>query len=129
MTPISRRAWATINLTALKKNLALVRSYSPNSGIYPVVKSNAYGHGMAKAAAALKSAGVALSGLAVATMSEAVRLRELEPDLPILLLNGFRNCVNAWSDASKQWSTRTISSPYWKKYWLSRPSGNFQGFG
>ena len=89
MTPISRRAWATINLTALKKNLALVRSYSPNSGIYPVVKSNAYGHGMAKAAAALKSAGVALSGLAVATMSEAVRLRELEPDLPILLLNGF----------------------------------------
>ena len=55
MTLISRRAWATINLAALKKNLALVRSYSPNSGIYPVIKSNAYGHGMAEAAAALSS--------------------------------------------------------------------------
>ena len=89
MTLISRRAWATINLAALKKNLALVRSHSPNAGIYPVIKSNAYGHGMAEAAAALSSTHIKLSGLAVATMSEAVCLRELEPDLPILLLNGF----------------------------------------
>ena len=89
MTVISRRAWATLSLSALKKNLALVRSYSPNSGIYPVIKSNAYGHGMAEVAAALNNTHIALSGFAVATMSEAVRLRELEADLPILLLNGF----------------------------------------
>ncbi|MEC8803514.1 MAG: alanine racemase, partial [Pseudomonadota bacterium] len=89
MTLISRRAWATIDLAALKKNLSLVRTHSPNSGIYPVIKSNAYGHGMAELAAALSSTQIKLSGLAVATMSEAVLLRELEPDLPILLLNGF----------------------------------------
>ena len=89
MTVISRRAWATLSLPALKKNLALVRSYSPNSGIYPVIKSNAYGHGMAEVAAALNNTHIALSGFAVATMSEAVRLRELVADLPILLLNGF----------------------------------------
>ena len=89
MTLISRRAWATINLSALKKNLALVRTHSRNSGIYPVIKSNAYGHGMAELAGALRSTDNKLSGLAVATMSEAVLLREVEPVLPILLLNGF----------------------------------------
>ena len=89
MTLISRRAWARIDLAALKKNLSLVRTHSSNSGIYPVIKSNAYGHGMAEAAAALSSTHIKLSGLAVATMSEAVCLREQEPDLPILLLNGF----------------------------------------
>ena len=53
MTLISRRAWAMIDLAALKKNLSLVRTHSPNSGIYAVIKSNAYGHGMAELAAAL----------------------------------------------------------------------------
>ena len=74
MTSISRRAWATIDLSALKKNLAQVRAYSPGSKIYPVIKSNAYGHGMAEAAAALKASNTNISGLAVATVDEAIRL-------------------------------------------------------
>ena len=89
MTSISRRAWATINLASLKKNLAQVRAHSPGSKIYPVIKSNAYGHGMAEAAAALKNSHTNISGLAVATVNEAITLRQLEPDLPIMLLNGF----------------------------------------
>ena len=91
MTSISRRAWATIDLSALKKNLAQVRAYSPDSKIYPVIKSNAYGHGMAEAAAALKASNTNISGLAVATVDEAIRLRQIEAELPILLLNGFMN--------------------------------------
>jgi alanine racemase len=91
MTSISRRAWATIDLSALKKNLAQVRAYSPGSKIYPVIKSNAYGHGMAEAAAALKASNTNISGLAVATVDEAIRLRQIEAELPILLLNGFMN--------------------------------------
>ena len=91
MISISRRAWATINLSALKKNLAQVRAYSPCSKIYPVIKSNAYGHGMAEAAAALKASNTNISGLAVATVDEAIRLRQIEAELPILLLNGFMN--------------------------------------
>jgi len=91
MTSISRRAWATIDLSALKKNLAQVRAYSPCSKIYPVIKSNAYGHGMAEAAAALKASNTNISGLAVATVDEAIRLRQIEAELPILLLNGFMN--------------------------------------
>ncbi len=91
MISISRRAWATIDLSALKKNLAQVRAYSPCSKIYPVIKSNAYGHGMAEAAAALKASNTNISGLAVATVDEAIRLRQIEAELPILLLNGFMN--------------------------------------
>lgn len=91
MTSISRRAWAIIDLSALKKNLAQVRAYSPCSKIYPVIKSNAYGHGMAEAAAALKASNTNISGLAVATVDEAIRLRQIEAELPILLLNGFMN--------------------------------------
>ena len=91
MTSISRRAWATIDLSALKKNLAQVRAHSPGSKIYPVIKSNAYGHGMAEAAAALKDSNTNISGLAVATVDEAIRLRQIEAQLPILLLNGFMN--------------------------------------
>ena len=89
MTQISRRAWATIDLNALRKNLAQVRSRCPNSRIYPVIKSNAYGHGMAEAATALKNSNTNISGFAVATVNEALKLRELESSLPIMLLNGF----------------------------------------
>ena len=91
MTAISRRAWATINSNALRKNLAQVRSLCPGSKIYPVIKSNAYGHGMAAAAKALAESHIKISGLAVATMNEAIELRQLQPQQPIMLLNGFMN--------------------------------------
>ena len=89
MTIVSRRAWATIDLNALRKNLTRVRSLCPESRIYPVIKSNAYGHGMAQAAAALKNSHTNIAGFGVATVEEALALRALEADLPILLLNGF----------------------------------------
>jgi alanine racemase len=89
MTIASRRAWATIDLNALRKNLSRVRSLCPESRIYPVIKSNAYGHGVAQAAAALKDSHTNIAGFGVATVEEALQLRKLEADLPILLLNGF----------------------------------------
>jgi alanine racemase len=46
---------------------------------------------MAEAAAALKDSNTNISGLAVATVDEAIRLRQIEAQLPILLLNGFMN--------------------------------------
>ncbi len=89
MTIASRRAWATIDLNALRKNLTRVRSLCPTSKIYPVIKSNAYGHGVAEAAAAVKNSHTNIAGYGVATVDEAISLRELDPELPILLLNGF----------------------------------------
>jgi len=85
------RAWATIDLDALRHNLGRVRELCPDAGIIAVVKADAYGHGMAQCAAALRGADAGICGFAVATMDEARRLRETEADLPIQTFAGFRD--------------------------------------
>ena len=89
MTKPTKRAWTIINLNALRKNLALVRALCPESRIIPVIKSNAYGHGMEQAARALKDTDTRIATFAVATLEEALELKGLNFDVPILLLNGF----------------------------------------
>lgn len=85
------RVWATINLQSVKKNLGQVRSRCAQSKIVPVIKANAYGHGMAPIARALKESNTRLAGFAVATLDEALQLHQLELDVPIVLLPGFAN--------------------------------------
>ncbi len=85
------RAWATIDLDALRHNLGRVRELCPDAGIIAVVKADAYGHGMAQCAAALRGADAGICGFAVATMDEARRLRGTEAGLPIQTLAGFRD--------------------------------------
>ncbi len=87
----SPRAWATIDLAALRHNLGRVRELCPAAGIIAVVKADAYGHGLAACAAALRDAEAGIRGFAVATMDEARDLRSLQPDLPIQCLGGFRD--------------------------------------
>ena len=89
MTKSTKRAWTIINLNALRKNLALVRTLCPESRIIPVIKSNAYGHGMEQAARALKDTDTRIATFAVATLEEALELKGLNLDVPILLLSGF----------------------------------------
>ena len=89
MTKPTKRAWTTINLDALRKNLGLVRALCPESRIIPVVKSNAYGHGMEQAARVLKDTETRIATFAVATLEEALELKGLNLDVPILLLSGF----------------------------------------
>ncbi len=85
------RAWATVDLTALGHNLRRVRELCPMADIIAVVKADAYGHGMAECARALRDADAGIRGFAVATMVEARRLREVEGELPIQCLAGFGN--------------------------------------
>ncbi len=89
MAIVSRRAWASIDLNALRKNLTRVRSLCPISKIYPIIKSNAYGHGMKQAAHALQKSHTNIAGFGVATVDEALSLRKFNDEQPILLLNGF----------------------------------------
>ena len=84
------RAWATIDTNALKKNLARVRALCPESKIIPVIKANAYGHGMTELARCLAAENNKVAGLAVATLDEALELTALDTGLTVLLLNGFR---------------------------------------
>lgn len=91
MSEPTRRAWATIDTGALRKNLAQVRALCPESRIIPAIKANAYGHGLTEVARALAETPGVAAALAVATLSEALTLDALNLKLPILLLNGFVN--------------------------------------
>ena len=77
---------AEINLTALRHNLNIVRSKT-NARVMAVIKANAYGHGMIKIARTLDDA----DGFAVATIEEAIDLREAGIHQNVLVLEGFHN--------------------------------------
>ena len=72
---LPRSAWLEIDLDALASNRALVRRLvGPGVAIEPVVKADAYGHGMVPIARALVAFGA--DGLCVATLDEAIALRD-----------------------------------------------------
>jgi alanine racemase len=82
---LPRRCWAEIDLAALERNLKLIRATLPARYRYvAVVKADAYGHGLPQVAARLMHAGADL--FAVANLAEAVVIRELSGDWPVLLL-------------------------------------------
>lgn len=75
---------AHIDLSALKNNLRVVRRLT-SSRIMAVIKANAYGHGLMRAAAALDEA----EGLALLDIQDAISLRDAGNRQTILLLEGF----------------------------------------
>ncbi len=82
------RTVAEVSLRALLRNLHTLRGISGKE-ILPVVKANAYGHGLVPIAKVLVKRG-SCSMLAVATLEEAMQLREEFPrGLSLLVLSGF----------------------------------------
>ena len=57
---MSRPTQATIDLQALRDNFALAQSLAADSQTMPMVKANAYGHGMVEVAQALAEIAPAL---------------------------------------------------------------------
>ena len=80
MRPIRAR----IDSSALRHNLGVVKKRAPRSRVWAVVKANAYGHGLARAARALAAA----DGLALIELEAAVDLRRSGETRPMLLLQG-----------------------------------------
>lgn len=80
------RVTATVDLAAVRHNLAAVRRLAPRSRVMAAVKADAYGHGVIPVARTLESAGV--DALAVACMEEALELRKARIQAPIALLEG-----------------------------------------
>jgi len=81
------RAWIEIDHAALRHNLQELRATAgEDREVIAVVKANAYGHGAQEVSETLISAGV--QRLAVATVSEALRLRGAGIEVPILVLWG-----------------------------------------
>ena len=70
---MSRPTIAEINLQALKNNVKKLKKIS-TSKLYPVVKANAYGHGLKQV---IKTINNLVSGFCVATFEEAIELKKL----------------------------------------------------
>ena len=75
---------ATIDMGALQHNLAKVRQHGAGASVFAVVKADAYGHGVTRAARALGDA----DGLALLEIDAAVRLREAGYAKRLALLEG-----------------------------------------
>lgn len=68
------RAEIVVDLDVIRRNVARLRELVAPSAVMVVVKADAYGHGMVPVARAARDAGA--DWLGVATLEEAVRLRE-----------------------------------------------------
>jgi alanine racemase len=76
---------ATISAAALAHNLAIARKHAGAAKVWAVVKADAYGHGLLRAAVSLREA----DGFAMLDFADALRVRAAGIDKPILMLEGF----------------------------------------
>jgi alanine racemase len=81
---MSVRALATVDLGAIRANVATLKAKAPRSALCAVVKADAYGHGIAPVARAVLEAGADM--LAVAAAQEAAALREAHVTAPVLVM-------------------------------------------
>lgn len=82
MTPAP---YVVLNLHALEHNLNRVRQFAPKAKVMAVIKANAYGHGLFRAAKTLRD----VDAFAVARVHEGVRLRQAGINNRIAVLEGF----------------------------------------
>jgi alanine racemase len=87
------RAWAEIDLGALRKNLAVARE-AFGGELMAVVKAGAYGHGLEEMAKALATENIAFFG--VANVGEARRIRNAGVETRIYLLGA------TWSEEREE---------------------------
>lgn len=83
-----RHSRVVVDLEALRFNYQLLKKSAPNSQCIAVVKADAYGHGAVEVAKAL-SGNIKADAFAVATVPEAIQLREANIQQKILVLGGF----------------------------------------
>jgi alanine racemase len=81
---MSRPGKVVIHLAAFRHNLSLVKKLAPGRRVMAVVKADAYGHGLVRAARALRDA----DSFGVACLEEAEQLREAGLSHPVILLEG-----------------------------------------
>lgn len=103
-----RAARLHIDLDALQHNFARVQALAGERRIMPVIKANAYGHGVKQVAAALHGA----DGFAVAQLDEAIALREQGIRQPITLFHGFANAQQL--QACAEYRLRPAISQLWQ---------------
>ncbi len=101
-----RGTQADINAPNVRHNLQQFKSMHPGK-VIAVVKADAYGHGLATVIPFLSQA----DAFAVATIEEALELRQLNPDKTIILLEGVFN-MSELHDAIKHQLDVVIHQSY-----------------
>ncbi len=86
---MTRAARAVIDLAALRHNLQRAQTAAPHSRQFAIIKANGYGHGLVPVARALAPLLGQGDGFGVASLEEALLLRDAGIIQPILLLEGF----------------------------------------
>jgi alanine racemase len=88
VTASSDHSWIEISTAALRHNFHAIQArVGSQVSVCPVIKSNAYGHGITGCALALRNSGA--KWLAVSTVAEGVTLRQAGIQERILVLGGF----------------------------------------
>jgi len=85
-TDALRPTHVEVSLSAITRNYDAIRAHVGGAEVMPVVKANAYGHGIVEVARHLAAHGAACFG--VALLEEAVVLREAGVRAPILVFGG-----------------------------------------
>lgn len=95
-------ATATINGSALRHNMQLIKSLAPHSKICAVVKANAYGQGIRRV---IKNLEDLVDAFGVARMKEALTIQESGYAGKILLLEGFFDREELLKTLSRRFDT------------------------
>ncbi len=82
---MARAAIATLSTENLLHNLSVIKQHSPNSKIIAMVKANGYGHGLRSVSQRLEKH---VYSLGVASIDEALALRNIGIKIPITLMEG-----------------------------------------
>jgi alanine racemase len=80
-----RPTYLEVNLPQLRKNLEAIRAHVAPAKVMPMIKANAYGHGMDGIAPYIEPY---VDSFGVALVEEGIHLRELGITKPILVAGG-----------------------------------------
>lgn len=83
---LPHNSWLEINTQAIAHNIALYKALAPQSLLAPVIKSNAYGHGIELIAKLCQTLPV-VDALCVVSISEALMVRACGVTKPIVVLS------------------------------------------
>lgn len=85
-TDILRPTQVEIDLDRLAANYRAIQAHAAPAAVMPILKANAYGHGLVEVARHMQSLGAPYLG--VAFLEEGILLREAGVTIPILVLGG-----------------------------------------
>jgi alanine racemase len=111
------KAWIYLSQTAIKNNLAFFRSLlAPQTKLFAVVKSNAYGHGLLDFSK-IVNLDKNCNGICVDSVREGITLRKIIKNKPILVLGA--TLPDLFSIAKQKNITITLSNFDVLKYYLA----------